>query len=106
MYRVLIIMLGLLMMGVGAVGIVPGHGDDTVTTTFIGSTIEGIDTNGQKVTIRTNQGKSWSFQVASAELMKDLRQGDRASIELDADGRVKKIVKTGTDQPEVREIVQ
>jgi hypothetical protein len=66
-------------------------------TTLIGSTVEGIDQESSTVTVRTMQGNSWSLQVASADLMKDLHKGDRASLELDADGRVKKIVKT--DEP-------
>jgi hypothetical protein len=82
-----------ILVAVG-VGIAQSHGQEAVTTTFIGSTIEGIDENSQTMTIRTVQGKSWSLQVASADLMKNVQKGDRASLELDDQGRVKKIVKT------------
>lgn len=72
-----------------------------MTTTFIGSTIEKIDPESHQLTIRTMQGNTWSLEVASADLMKGLNRGDRASLELDSQGRVKKIVKSEgeTSQP-------
>ncbi|HJU04594.1 MAG TPA: hypothetical protein VJ692_05530 [Nitrospiraceae bacterium] len=83
----------LMLIGTGGVGIQSSQGQESVTTTFIGSTIEGIDTNRQMITIRTPRGSTWSLQVMSADLLQSLQQGDRASLELDDQGRVKKIVK-------------
>ncbi|HKW86627.1 MAG TPA: hypothetical protein VJM82_06135 [Nitrospiraceae bacterium] len=66
-------------------------------TTFIGSTIEEIDSAGLKVTVKTDQGESLSLSVANAEVMKGLTKGDRVSLELDVQGRVRKIVKIAPD---------
>jgi hypothetical protein len=85
------------LAALGGLGLPLSDAQQAPGTTFIGSTVEGIDQESSTVTVRTIQGNSWSLQVASAELMKDLHKGDRASLELDSDGRVKKIVKT--DEP-------
>ncbi|MGH7231909.1 MAG: hypothetical protein ACREJU_11215 [Nitrospiraceae bacterium] len=98
MYKLIIVFS--VLIGITGVGIHPGQGEESVTTTFIGSTIEGIDQDSQIITIRTPRGNSWSLQVASADLMKNVQQGDRASLELDAQGRVKKIVKTKAESEE------
>lgn len=63
-------------------------------TTFIGSTIERIDRDQHQLTIRTTEGKTWSLEVAEPDLIKGLKEGDRASLELSLDGKVRKIVKS------------
>lgn len=93
MYKGFIISVSLLLL-LGGVGMMRSYGQESVTTTFIGSTIEKIDPESQQLTIRTVQGNTWSLEVADADLMKGLHKGDRASLELDAQGRVKKIVKS------------
>ena len=97
MYTLSIIVFSLLI-GMTGIATIPSHAEESVTTTFIGSTIEGVDNNSQVITIRTPRGNSWSLEVASADLMKNLHRGDRASLELDAQGRVKKIVKTAESE--------
>lgn len=67
------------------------------STTYIGSTIEEIDLAGMKIIIKTDQGESLSLSVANAEVMKGLTKGDRVSLELDVQGRVRKIVKIAPD---------
>lgn len=89
-----IILLSLLVNYTGG-GFQPAYSD----TTFIGSTIEALDAEGQHVTIRTAEGKSWSLQVASADLIKGLKKGDRVSLELGPDDRVNKIIKTESETP-------
>jgi len=81
-YRVLAI--GIFMMAVPA----------AAETTFINSTIERIDPEHNQVTIRTAEGKTWSLDVADKESFKQVKEGDRASLELSVDGRVHKIVKS------------
>ena len=63
-------------------------------TTFTQSTIERIDQEHQNLTIRTSEGKTWSLELARPELLKGLKEGDRASLELSLDGKVHKIVKS------------
>jgi hypothetical protein len=62
-------------------------------STFIGSTVMEVGSDG-KVTIKTAQGESWSFPVSDPELLKGVKKGDQVSLELDAQDRVSKIVKT------------
>jgi ABC-type molybdate transport system ATPase subunit len=66
-------------------------------TTFTSTTVESVDREHQQMTIRTNEGKRWSLEVAQADLMQGLKEGDRASVELALDGKVTKIVKSGSD---------
>jgi hypothetical protein len=63
-------------------------------STFIGTTILEVGSDGRQVTIRTTQGESWSLNVADPELLKGVKKGDQVSLELDAQDRVSKIVKT------------
>ena len=72
-------------------------------TTFTGSTIEALDTQNQSLTIRTIEGKTWSLPVAESELMQGLKEGDRASLELDLDGKVKAIVKSDASESTLRQ---
>ena len=76
---------------VAGVGLLAGTA--LAETTFIGSTIERIDQEHQNLTIRTIEGKTWSLELARPELLKGLKEGDRASLELSLDGKVHKIIK-------------
>lgn len=63
-------------------------------TTLTGATVEKIDQQSQKVGIRTQQGENWSLEVTDNGLLKDLHEGDRVSLELNSDDRIKNVVKT------------
>lgn len=63
-------------------------------TTFTGATIENIDQQSQKLGVRTQQGENWSLEVTNNDLLKDLHEGDRVSLELNSDDRIKNVIKT------------
>ena len=65
------------------------------TTTFIRSTIVGIDQAQHTLTFRTLEGQSWTLPVADPNILtkEQLSQGDQVSIELDMTDSVSKIIK-------------
>ncbi len=63
-------------------------------TTLTGATVENVDQQAQKLGIRTQQGENWSLEVTNNDLLKDLHQGDRVSLELNSEDRVKNVIKT------------
>jgi len=71
---------------------------DPVFAKFIGGTIEEVDHSGLRVTMQTEQGKKESFPVADASVLMGLSKGDRVSIEMDEQGKVRMIVKTTPDK--------
>ena len=105
--RILVMTLFSLMLVVGvAVGMVttpiqaagPLSQGDLILAMFIGGTVEEIDHAGLQVTIQTEMGKKESFPVANAEVIKGLAKGDRVSVEMDEQGKVRTIVKTTPDK--------
>lgn len=63
-------------------------------TTLTGATVENVDQQSKKLGVRTQQGENWSLEVTNNDLLKDLHQGDRVSLELNSDDRVKNVIKT------------
>jgi hypothetical protein len=65
------------------------------TTTFIRSTIVGIDQAQHTLTFRTQEGQSWTLPVADPNLLtkEQLSRGDQVSIELDLTDNISKIIK-------------
>lgn len=63
-------------------------------TTFVGSTIEGVDSAQQTITFRTDEGKSWTLRVADPNILKQkpVVRGDRVSIEIAPNNTITKIV--------------
>jgi len=57
-------------------------------------TIENVDPAGLQVTILTDVGQKESLPVTKASVLVGVGQGDRVSCEMNADGKVTKIVKT------------
>jgi hypothetical protein len=72
----------------------------SAASTFIGTTVLEVGSDGRKVTIQTMQGESWSLNVVNPELLKGVKKGDQVSLELDAQDRVNKIVKTTPGETE------
>lgn len=74
-----------------AAGLPDSHG----ATTFIGSTIERIEPDQQRITFRTREGQSWTLEVADDQVLhkEPLAKGDQVSIEIGANDKVTKIVK-------------
>lgn len=68
--------------------------EEATITTLTGATIEKVDQTNQKLGVRTLQGESWSLEVANNDLLKDLHEGDRVSLELNSEDRVKNVIKT------------
>lgn len=72
----------------------PASNQEATITTLTGATIEHIDQDSQKLGVRTQQGENWSLEVTNNEVLRDLHAGDRVSLELNSDDRVKNVVKT------------
>ena len=70
-----------------------GHQEATITT-LTGATIEHVDQDTQKLGVRTQQGENWSLEATNHDVLKDLHAGDRVSLELNSDDRVKNVIKT------------
>ena len=66
----------------------------SVYTRFLGGTIIEIDPASLRVTIQTAMTRKESFRVESADVLMRLSVGDHIRVEMDDQGRVKKIVKT------------
>jgi len=62
-------------------------------TTFTGATIENVDQDSQKLRFRTQEGQDWSLAVTDSELLQGIKEGDRVSLEVNSDDRVKNIIK-------------
>jgi hypothetical protein len=64
-------------------------------TTFIGSTILGIDQTQRTITFQTREGQSWTLPVADPNILKkeQITNGEQVSIEIDLDERITKIIK-------------
>jgi hypothetical protein len=62
-------------------------------TTFTSCTVEGIDEAGQRLTIHTLKGDTWTIPVAHIDLLKGIHAGDRVTVEVDPAERIIKIVK-------------
>lgn len=56
--------------------------------------IEDVDPTGLRVTILNNMGQKESLPVTKASVLEGVGQGDRVSYEMNADGKITKIVKT------------
>lgn len=102
MKALIIALLGLLP--VGGLVIAPSQaaaafdsGPGPVLIKSIGGTIEEIDYLGQRVTIQTERGRQESFTLPRASLLIGLAEGDRVSVEMDDQGKIRKIVKTTPD---------
>ncbi|WP_447978988.1 hypothetical protein [Candidatus Nitrospira bockiana] len=86
----LLLSLALFVPGLSSAG---ESASEPTMTTYTNSTIEQIDQDAKTVTFRTVQGESWSLQVTDADVLHGVQQGDRVSLELDANDRVKNIIK-------------
>lgn len=96
------IMAGALAGALMVMGSLSAPQVDTVfaASTFIGSTVMEVASDGRQVTIQTAKGESWSLPVSDPELLKGVKKGDQVSLELDAKDQVSKIVKTTEGQAE------
>jgi len=72
----------------------PAANQEATITTLTGATIEHVDQDAQKLGVRTQQGENWSLEVTNNDVLRDLHAGDRVSLELNSDDRVKNVVKT------------
>jgi FKBP-type peptidyl-prolyl cis-trans isomerase 2 len=72
----------------------PAAEQEATITTLTGATIEHVDQAAKKLDVRTLQGENFSLEVKNNELLKDLHEGDRVSLELNSEDRVKNVIKT------------
>jgi hypothetical protein len=75
---------------------------------FVGTTIERIDSAQQTVTFKTQDGQSWTLQVADPRVLqgKPLARGDQVTVEVDMNDKISHISKLGSSEspsPNVRQ---
>jgi hypothetical protein len=83
MRQALMFALFVALIGLGVLsGGVPDAG---AATTFIGATVESVDSSQQTITFRSREGQSWTLGVADPNMLKhgNIARGDQASIEVD-----------------------
>jgi urease accessory protein UreE len=75
----------------GSTAVVPAE----ATTTFVRSTVEGIDLAKQTITFQARDGQTWTLRVENPELLKkdSLAKGDQVTIEVNPNDEVKTILK-------------
>ena len=80
-----------------------GLSPSEAATTFNRSTVLNVDDARRTITIRTQEGDTWTLSVSDPDLLKDkhIAQGDRVSIDIDFDDRVTKIVELSDQPPQV-----
>ena len=61
---------------------------------FASGTIEAIDAKLMTIKLKTDTGKGLVLKVAKPDLLQELTVGDRVTVELDGDGKAKKIMKS------------
>ena len=89
-FRPIAIALSVSMLG-PCIGL--GLAENATIQTFTNSVIEQVDPGTKKLTFRTVEGQSWSLDVNNADLLKGLEKGDRVSLELDSEDRIKNVVR-------------
>lgn len=67
---------------------------DATIATLTGVTVEKIDQQNRQLRVRTQEGENWSLVVTRTELLTGVQEGDRVSLEVNSDDRVKNIIKT------------
>ena len=88
--RRIVIGLSLSML---ATGFPSAFAENATIQTFTNSFVEQVDPSTKKLTFRTLEGQTWSLDVQNSDLLKDLKKGDRVSLELDSDDRIKNVVR-------------
>ena len=63
-----------------------------------GGTVLSIDREARQLTLQMPEGHPSRFPAASEVLLRDVKVGDRVSIELDRDGKITKLIKLPIDQ--------
>ncbi|WP_447976529.1 FKBP-type peptidyl-prolyl cis-trans isomerase [Candidatus Nitrospira bockiana] len=66
---------------------------DPTIVTLTGATIEQVDQESHQLRVRTQEGENWSLRVTRDDLLQGLQAGDRVSLELNSDSRVKNVIK-------------
>jgi uncharacterized protein YuzE len=64
---------------------------------LLGGTVVAIEVEGKEVVLQMPEGHTAVFAAASADVLKDLKIGDRVSIELDEGGKIVKLFKLPLD---------
>jgi hypothetical protein len=60
---------------------------------LLGGIVVAIDAEAREIVLQMPEGHTAVFGVAGVEVLKDLKVGDRISIELDQEGRIVKLFK-------------
>lgn len=64
---------------------------------LLGGMVVTIDLETREIVLQMPEGHTQIFRVAAADVLKDVKVGDRVSIELDQDGRIVKLFKLPLD---------
>ena len=73
-------------------------GDAAMGASLLGGTVLSIDKEARQLILQMPEGHPSLFPAATEALLKDVKVGDRVSIELDRDGKITKLIKLPIDQ--------
>jgi hypothetical protein len=65
---------------------------------LLGGTVLSIDKESRQLTLQMPEGYSTLFPAANEAVLKDIKVGDRVSIELDREGKITKLIRLAIDQ--------
>ncbi|WP_447601796.1 hypothetical protein [Nitrospira sp. Nam80] len=64
---------------------------------LLGGIVIAVDLETRELTLQMPEGHAALFPAAAADVLKDVKVGDRVSIELDQDGKIVKLFKLPVD---------
>ena len=64
---------------------------------LLGGIVIAIDLDTRELTLQMPEGHATLFPAAGADVLKEVKVGDRVSIELDRDGKIIKLFKLPVD---------
>lgn len=73
-------------------------GGPVPAASLLGGTVLAIDREAQQVILQMPEGHPSVFPASTKDLLKDVKIGDRVSIEVDRDGKITKLIKLPVDQ--------
>lgn len=73
-------------------------GGTVMGASLLGGTVLSIDREARQLILQMPEGHPSLFPATTEDLLKDVKVGDRVSIELDRDGKIIKLIKLPIDQ--------
>lgn len=73
-------------------------GGPATGASLLGGTVLSIDREARQLILQMPEGHASLFPAADETVLKDIKVGDRVSIELDREGKITKLIRLVIDQ--------